>query len=86
MTLNPSNTSMVNAEDVAKVVRVGMTFREISRVVSISTNQRVFGTEHGGIWYSGTTRDGHSVELRFSHFSNRQDVSESVLNHAPRVR
>jgi hypothetical protein len=77
------------AIEIVARIRQNMTFDEVSKVVSLSTNIHAFDGEHGGVWYVVSIGGGYSVQLRFEHPygkknpEGKKNIRECLLNLPP---
>lgn len=78
-------TGLVQAENIASQIHTNMSFREISKIIPLTTNDPSVVRTHGGDWYQVELQDGYYVQLRFNCPVEGGEVHESLLNLPPRL-
>jgi hypothetical protein len=74
------------------LIRFGMTFAEVGRIIPLTTNLRGFNGEAGGIWYDVTISSNTYLQLRFEHPrgpknpSGKPSIIDCTLNYPPRLK
>jgi hypothetical protein len=70
-------------------IHQGMTFKEISRIIPLSTNLHGYSGEHGGVWYQVPSGKNYYLQLRFEHpldvrnqaANAKTNIEDCILNY-----